>query len=92
MLWNRINWDQARSLRRMRRGFAAGGTQTSDFERMKKELTTITSKADEESKNRPSLLAPEQGCPAPQKVEFESGKAIETLCAPPETAKSKKSK
>ena len=58
-------------------------TQTPDFGSMKKELTHVTSKAAEDEKNRPSLLNPEQGCPAPQKAEFESGKAIETLCTPP---------
>ncbi len=57
--------------------------QTPGFEDMKKELTKVTTTAKEEEKNRPSLLAPEQGCPAPQKAEYESGKAIETLCSPP---------
>ncbi len=57
--------------------------QTPEFEAMKKELATVTAKAKEQAKNQPSLLAPEQGCPAAQKSEFESGKAIETLCSPP---------
>ncbi len=57
--------------------------QTPEFEAMKKELTTVTAKAKDEEKDHPSLLAPEQGCPATKKSEFESGKAIETLCSPP---------
>jgi hypothetical protein len=62
--------------------------QTPQFEDMKKELKKVTAEAKENEKNRPSLLAPEQGCPAPQKSEYESGKAIETLCTPPSTATS----
>ena len=64
--------------------------QTPEFEKMKKELAKVTAKAKEEEKNRPSLLAPEQGCPAPQKVEFESGKGIETICSLPENASKNK--
>ncbi len=60
--------------------------QTPAFEAMKKELTKATATAKEEAKNRPSLLAPEQGCPAANKTAFEPGKAIESLCSPPPPA------
>lgn len=51
------------------------------FEEMKKELAKVTAEAEEEEKERPSLLAPEEGCPAPDKVEYESGEPIETICS-----------
>jgi predicted Zn-dependent protease len=54
--------------------------QTSAFEEMKKALTKVTAKAHEEEKNRPSLLAPEAGCPAPPKLQYEAGQPIETIC------------
>ncbi len=66
--------------------------QTPEFEKMKKELTSVTAKAADEEKNHPSLLAPEQGCPAPKKAEYESGKQIETICSLPENAKTKETK
>src|SRR5207253_9498263 len=47
--------------------------QTTEFGQMKKELTTVTAAAKEEEKNRPSLVAPEQGCPAPEKIEYKPG-------------------
>ncbi len=56
--------------------------QTSAFEQMKKELVAVTAKAAEEEKNRPSLLAPEKGCPPPEKIEYTPGAPIETLCSP----------
>ncbi len=59
--------------------------QTTEFKEMKKELAKVTAEAEEEEKGRPSLKAPEQGCPKPEKIEYESGKPIETICAlPPE--------
>jgi hypothetical protein len=67
-------------------------TQTQDFEKMKKALTKVTAESEENAKNRPSLLAPVQGCPAPSKIEFESGKAIDTICSLPSNAQGKKSK
>jgi hypothetical protein len=57
--------------------------QTSEFDAMKKALVKVTAKAKEEEKNRPSLLAPEAGCPAPQKLEYEAGQPIETICGQP---------
>jgi hypothetical protein len=63
--------------------------QTPEFQTMKKELAKVTAEAKESEKNRPSLLAPEPGCPAPKKSEYESGKAIETLCTPPSSASKK---
>lgn len=63
---------------------------TPGFVAMKKELKKIVAKAKKEEKKegRPSLLAPEQGCPAPKKIEYKSGEPIEKLCsAIPKTAK-----
>jgi predicted Zn-dependent protease len=39
--------------------------QTSAFEQMKKELMGVKQQADKEEKDKPSLLLPEKGCPAP---------------------------
>lgn len=57
-----------------------------EFEAMKRELKKVTEQAEQEEKDRPSLLAPVQGCPAPEKIEFKPGDPIEKLC--PETAES----
>lgn len=57
--------------------------QTPEFQQMKKELAPLTTKSKEEEKNRPSLLAPEQGCPPPNKIEYESGQPVEKLCSSP---------
>jgi hypothetical protein len=58
--------------------------QTTAFQEMKKELANVTAEAEEEGEDRPSLLAPEEGCPAPEKVEFEPGeRRIETICSLP---------
>jgi hypothetical protein len=50
---------------------------------MKAELKNVTAKAEEEEKERPSLLAPVQGCPAPDKIQYKSGDPIESLCPEP---------
>jgi hypothetical protein len=50
---------------------------------MKTELKQVTAKAEEEEKERPSLLAPVQGCPAPEKIEYKPGDPIESLCPEP---------
>ncbi|MCI0418653.1 MAG: M48 family metalloprotease, partial [Acidobacteria bacterium] len=57
--------------------------QTSAFEQMKKELSKVTKVAEKEEKNRPSLIAPEQGCPQPNKIEYKPGEPIESLCSLP---------
>lgn len=57
--------------------------QSAGFENMKAALTKVTAKAKEEEKGRPSLLAAEQGCAAPQKIEYKPGEPIETLCSGP---------
>jgi predicted Zn-dependent protease len=57
--------------------------QSVAFEQMKKELAKVTAEAEEEEKGRPSLLAPEQGCPAPEKIEYKPGDQIEAICALP---------
>ena len=58
--------------------------QDTAFEEMKKELAMVTAQAEQDEQDRPSLLAPEAGCPAPGKVEFEPGeRRIETICSLP---------
>ncbi len=48
----------------------------------KKELAEVSLAAKkEEEKDRPSLMALEQGCPDPGKIEYKPGQPIETLCA-----------
>jgi hypothetical protein len=47
---------------------------------MKKALEEVTAKAKEEEKRRPSLLAPEAGCPAPAMLDYKPGQPIETIC------------
>jgi predicted Zn-dependent protease len=53
------------------------------FDQMKKALAKVTARAEEEDKERPSLLAPVQGCPAPEKIEYKPGEPIEKLCPEP---------
>jgi predicted Zn-dependent protease len=58
--------------------------QSTEFQAMKKELALVTQKAKEDEEKdgkRPSLLSPEQGCPAPEKIEYKPGDPIETLCS-----------
>jgi hypothetical protein len=54
--------------------------QTSEFNDMKKVLEEVTAKAKEEEETKPTLLAPESGCPVPAKLEYEPGQPIETIC------------
>jgi Zn-dependent protease with chaperone function len=58
---------------------------TAGFKTMKDALAKVTAKAAEEEKGQPSLLAPEQGCPAPAKLIFEPNQPIETICGQPQT-------
>ena len=58
---------------------------SNDFKVMKEALTKVTAKAAEEAKGKPSLLAPEQGCPATTKLVYEPDQPIETICATPQT-------
>ncbi len=62
-----------------------GITTTTDFEAMKKALTKVTAEAEKESKQKPSLFAPEQGCPAPSKLLYEPDEPIEAICTTPKT-------
>jgi hypothetical protein len=62
--------------------------QTTEFQEMKKKLAKVSKKAEEEDKNRPSLIAPEQDCPPPDKIEYEPGQPIEKLCKLPTKIKS----
>ncbi|MEJ5368430.1 MAG: M48 family metalloprotease [Bryobacteraceae bacterium] len=56
---------------------------STEFDAMKRELKKVTEQAEQEEKDRPSLLAPVQGCPAPEKIEFKPGDPIEKLCPEP---------
>jgi Zn-dependent protease with chaperone function len=56
-----------------------------EFKAMKAGLTKVTAKAAEEARDKPSLLAPEQGCPANAKLVYEPDQPIETICATPQT-------
>lgn len=56
--------------------------QSSEFEQMKKELKQVSQKAEQAEKDRPSLLAPEKDCAAPEKIEYKPGQPIESLCSP----------
>lgn len=58
---------------------------TAEFEVMKRALKKVSAKAEEESKGRPSLVAPEQGCPAPSKLLYEADQPIEAICSTPQT-------
>ncbi len=58
--------------------------QTAAFERMKQELQPIVTKAEQEEKEKPSLLIPRaEGCEPPQKIEYKPGQPIEDLCGAP---------
>jgi Zn-dependent protease with chaperone function len=57
---------------------------TTEFAAMKQSLTKVTAKAEAESKERPSLLTPEQSCPAPSKLLYESNQPIEAICSTPQ--------
>lgn len=56
-------------------------TNRPEFDQMKKELAKVSAKAKEEEAGKPSLKAPEEGCPPPQKLEYEPGQPIETICS-----------
>lgn len=56
--------------------------QTSEFENMKKALTEVTASKEEEDKDRPSLLAPEQGCASPPVSKEEAGRPFDAICSP----------
>jgi Zn-dependent protease with chaperone function len=55
-----------------------------EFATMKAALARVSVKAEEESKRRPSLVSPEQGCPAPSKLLYEPDKPIEAICSTPQ--------
>lgn len=58
-------------------------TQTQAFQEMKGELEKAVAESAEEEEGRPSLLAPEEGCPAPDKLEYEEDAPVEALCGLP---------
>lgn len=62
----------------------AGIVNTTEFDAMKQALSKISKKAEEESKDKPSLVAPEQGCPAPSKLLYEADQPIEAICSTPQ--------
>jgi len=68
---------------------ATGIVNTNEFAAMKKALTKVSVKAEEESKQRPSLVAPEQSCPAQSKLLYEADKPIETICSTPQIISAK---
>jgi Zn-dependent protease with chaperone function len=68
---------------------ATGIVNTTEFAAMKQALTKVSVKAEEESKQRPSLIAPEQSCPAPSKLLYEADKPIETICSTPQITSAK---
>ncbi|HYL36953.1 MAG TPA: M48 family metalloprotease [Bryobacteraceae bacterium] len=59
---------------------------TAEFKTMKEALAKVTATAETESKQKPSLLGPEQGCPAPSKLVYEPDQPIETICSSPKLA------
>jgi beta-barrel assembly-enhancing protease len=63
---------------------------TPEFAAMKEALTKVSVKAEEESKGRPSLVSPEQGCPAPSKLLYKADQPIETICSTPQITSSVK--
>lgn len=63
---------------------------TPEFAAMKQALTKVSFKAEEESKGKPSLVSPEQGCPAPSKLLYEADQPIETICSNPQITSSVK--
>ena len=69
-------------------------TQTSAFEKMKKDLTPITAAAEKEEVGKPSLLLTRQeGCEPPKKLEYKPGQPIEELCAlPPQPSRAEPAK
>lgn len=58
---------------------------SSNFGAMKEALTKVTAAAEKESKQKPSLIGPEQGCAAPTKLVYEPDQPIETICSTPQT-------
>lgn len=59
---------------------------TSGFTTMKEALTKVTAVAEKESRQKPSLIGPEQGCAAPGKLIYEADQPIEAICSTPQTA------
>ena len=59
---------------------------SSDFTAMKQALTKVTAAAEKQSKQKPSLTAPEQGCAPPNKLVYEPDQPIEAICSTPQTA------
>lgn len=59
-------------------------TDSTEFQQMKKELAPVAAKAEKEEGDKPSLLiTKEEGCEAPNKVEYKAGQPIEQICATP---------
>jgi predicted Zn-dependent protease len=61
---------------------------TPEFTAMKQALAKVSVKAEEESKAKPSLVSPEQGCPAPSKLLYEADQPIEAICSTPQITSS----
>lgn len=65
---------------------------TTEFTAMKQALTKVSAKAEQESKQRPSLLAPEPSCPPPSKLVYEPDQPIEAICSSPKTTLNRSAK
>ncbi|MDE3197291.1 MAG: M48 family metalloprotease [Acidobacteriota bacterium] len=57
---------------------------SSAFSLMKESLSKVTAAADKDARLKPSLIGPEQGCPAPSKLVYEADQPIETICSSPQ--------
>ncbi len=55
--------------------------QTDVFKQMKTELAKVVKKSKKEEEDRPSLLAPEQGCGTPPPTSSEENQPIESICS-----------
>ncbi len=56
--------------------------QTAEFTQMKKDLEPVVAAAEQEEKEKPSLLlTKEEGCTPPRKIEYKAGQPIEQICS-----------
>ncbi len=65
---------------------ASAVVTTTGFTAMKEALVKVSAKAEKEDRQKPSLIGPEQGCPAPAKLVYEADQPIETICSSPQQA------
>ncbi len=60
---------------------------TTGFTAMKRALISVSARAEQDSKERPSLLGPDEVCPAPSELVYEPDKPIEAICSSPQPAR-----